>query len=131
MTSWFLPAYFLAGHSKIIRGHEAFLLATLLPLLTSDEPPEFPVLMLLSPLTNALFLGLPFVLRDGSLLSRRLLAVLYSVAFLINAGWVFLKQLVLLNGFLAWWLSFAVIAVGLFLGEHEAHLSERVKDGAV
>jgi hypothetical protein len=52
---------------------------------------------------------------------------------LVNASWLFLfsERLVLLYGFSAWWLSFATIAIGLFVSENKGDVYKRHTDVAV
>jgi len=58
-------------------------------------------------------------MRGDGATARRILAWLYAGAFLVNSSWLLRELLVLLGGFSIWWLSFAMVAIGLFLSESE------------
>jgi hypothetical protein len=118
-----LPAYTLRGESGGGRGYVAFVSAAALALYGDVESPRFAYLVVVSIATNTLFLALPWALRDGAVRCRRYFSWLYASAFFINGVWLLWDHLILLVGFSAWWLSFAIVAVGLFLDVRKRHAS--------
>jgi hypothetical protein len=117
-SAWFLPVVTGLDGGKIgptFRGFEAFVMA-----LSAVMPPNFAnfgagysLLAILSVLTSLLFIiGSPWVILRGTRALRHFSAWTAAVAFFFNAhwnGW----ELGLGIGYFFWWLSFAVLTVGL------------------
>lgn len=82
------------------------------------DPWYAAVLSTASALTTILFvLGSPWVIWRGSQSVRRVSAWIAVSAFLINSHWYGLfgeDRAQLRIGYFLWWLSFAILAVGLF-----------------
>jgi hypothetical protein len=124
IAAWFLPAVTGLGGGKIgpsISGVEDFLMAA-----SAGLPGDFPgtgyerVLAILSVLTTLFFIvGSPWVVLRKTHSLRRVSAWVAAVAFLFNAHWyirfrpdAWISDLGV--GYFLWWLSFAVLAIGLF-----------------
>ena len=79
-----------------------------------------PLLMGLSAITTLFFVvGSPLVVLLGSHSIRRISAWVASAAFVVNTHWYIFGEVKsavseLRIGYFVWWLSFAVLAVGLF-----------------
>jgi hypothetical protein len=124
-AAWFLPAVTGVGGGKIgppITGVGAFVMAA-----SAVWPSQFllgtgyeAVLAILSVLTTLFFIvGSPWVVLRGTRSLRRVSAWLAAAAFLFNAHWYirlrpdgWISDLGI--GYFLWWLSFAVLAIGLF-----------------
>jgi len=121
--AWFLPVVTSVGGGKIgppITGAEAFFMSV-----SAFWPGQFgtwygALLAGLSALTTVFFLvGSPWAVLRGTSRLQRSFAWIAAAAFLVNAHWYFR---VTPNGWMSglgigyflWWLSFAVLAVGLF-----------------
>ena len=125
IISWFLPVVKLGGqHSELygpIRGWFAFRVA-----LSPVWPYEDfhmdhwynSVLSVASAVTTILFIVVsPWVVWRGSRGVRKAFAWVSSAAFILNSHWYILfgsdrKQLSV--GYFLWWLSFILLAIGLF-----------------
>jgi hypothetical protein len=121
--AWFLPVVTSVFGGKIgppIKGAEAFLMSV-----SAFWPGQFgtwygALLAGLSALTTVFFLvGSPWAVMRGTSRLQRSFAWIAGAAFLVNTHWYF--QLTpngwmsgLGIGYFLWWLSFAVLAVGLF-----------------
>ena len=123
-SAWFLPVVTGVGGGKIgppITGVGAFFMAT-----SAVWPGQFlgtgyeAVLATLSMLTTLLFIvGSPWAVLRGTSSLRRVSAWVAAAAFLFNAHWYirlrpdgWISDLGI--GYFLWWLSFAVLAIGLF-----------------
>ena len=131
LASWFLPAYIAPGKSFGVEGYRAFLAAVLSAFFVNHESPRFAIMLFVSAATNTLFLALPLAMPGRAVTSRRFLAWLYGGAFLVNGCWLLWEPLVPLMGFSVWWLSFATVAIGLFLSESEGSISLKENGVAV
>ena len=132
-TAWFLPVVTSIGGGSIdpIYGPGAFLLASSAawPGTTSLGTWYDTVLATFSSVTTLLFIiGSPWVALRGSRSIRRASAGGAALAFVINAHWYVLRTpggwvSGLGMGYLLWWCSFLILAIGLFdlAGEHDAH----------
>ena len=119
--SWFLPA----AHGILYDsapGWFAFIVA-LSPLLTSqlfhENPWYYSVLSFASTVTTFMFiLGSPLAVWRGSRSARRASAWVAITAFIVNSHWYFFGFWVLREdlsvGYFLWWLSFILLAIGLF-----------------
>jgi hypothetical protein len=91
----------------------------------------YAVLATMSALTTLLFLfGSPWVVLRGTRSLCRVSAWAAATAFIVNAHWYVLygsDRSDLRLGYFLWWLSFALIAIGLFdlVGSHRAHESRK------
>ena len=136
--SWFLPVVRLGGAhgllSDPVRGWTAFIIAlgAVWPSagVHADEW-YYAVLSTLSALATVLFVfGSPWVIVRGSRSVRRICAWAAAIAFVIDAHWYVLfgadrKDLAI--GYFLWWLSFGLLAVGLFdlsTGNQSANVNE-------
>jgi len=125
-AAWFLPTAVVFGFQ--VRGWEAFW-ATLGAVASKDatSPWYVPVLAGITTLTTLLFvLGSPWVVFRGSRSLQHTAAWVATAAFIFNAHWWITGDLSwrdLRIGYFCWWLSFAVLAFGLFIvaGRNDAH----------
>lgn len=123
-SAWFLPVVTGVGGGKIgppITGVGAFLMAT-----GAVWPGQFlgtgyeAALATLSVLTTLLFIvGSPWAVLRGTRSLRRVSAWVAAAAFLFNSHWYirlrpdrWISDLGI--GYFLWWLSFVVLAIGLF-----------------
>jgi len=123
-AAWFLPVVTAVGGGEIgppITGVGAFAMAA-----SSVWPSQFlgtgyeAVLSTLSVLTTLFFIvGSPWAALRGTRSLRRMSAWVAAAAFLFNAHWYirlrpdrWISNLGV--GYFLWWLSFAVLAIGLF-----------------
>jgi hypothetical protein len=123
-AAWFFPVVTGVGGGKIgppIRGVEAFLMAA-----SAFWPSQFlgtgyeAILTILSLLTTLfLIFGSPWAVLRGTPSLRRVSAWVAAAAFLFNAHWYirlrpdrWISDLGI--GYFLWWLSFLVLAIGLF-----------------
>jgi hypothetical protein len=125
--SWFLPVVKLGGiggelNRDSVRGWVAFR-AALSPILPYQDFHTdawyYSVLSVASAATTFLFVvGSPLVVWRGSRSVRRACAWVAITAFIVNSHWYVLasdsgrKDLSI--GYFLWWLSFILLAVGLF-----------------
>lgn len=124
VAAWLLPAVTSVGGGKIgppIEGAGAFVMAV-----SAFVPGQFlgtwyqAVLAALSVLTTVFFIvGSPWVVLRGTRAHRRSFAWIAAAAFILNTHWYFrltpdgwISGLGI--GYFLWWLSFAVLAIGLF-----------------
>jgi hypothetical protein len=122
IASWFLPVLKGSEYGPPIRGWEAFHLAC-----CAVWPCEgvhfgawyYAVLATVSAITTLLLiLGSPWVVLCGSRSLRRACAWTATVAFIFNSHWYVLfgsDRSDLRIGYFLWWLSFLVLALGLFV----------------
>jgi hypothetical protein len=90
-----------------------------------------PILLGLSAITTLFFaLGSPLVVFRGSRSTRYFSAWIACAAFLVNAHWYVFGEIQsavskLRIGYFVWWLSFAVLALGLFglAGQNDTELT--------
>jgi len=136
-ASWFLPAAKGLDFNVVVPGWKAFRLAAcgVFPC----EGIEFQtvhhlVLATVSVITTLLFLCSPWIVLRGSRSLRRFAAWIVAVAFLFNTHWIFTfgsERAELMIGFFLWWLSFLLLATGLFASHGEVakkpHLIEVVR----
>jgi hypothetical protein len=121
--SWFLPATksFLDGFVPPLRGWESFLVASC-AFRPCDEStfdtPYKAVLSGISVIVTLLFIfASPLAVRYKSHSLQRALAWTMTVAFVLNIHWYFLYPSGwpgLAVGYFLWWLSFGLLAAGLF-----------------
>ena len=123
--SWFIPVVKLGGaHSDIfspIRGWVAFRVA-LSPVLPyggmHTDAWYYSALSVISAATTFLFIvGSPLVAWSGLQRFRRVSAWIATLAFTVNSHWYFLfgsDRKALSVGYFLWWLSFGLLATGLF-----------------
>jgi hypothetical protein len=126
LSSWFLPAVYAQDYQVTVSGWQAFRLAAcgVLPC----EEVQFQtlhhlVLATFSVITTLLFLCSPWIVLRGSRSLRKVAAWIVAAAFLFNAHWIFTlgsENAKLKIGFFLWWLSFLLLAIGLFLPYGEA-----------
>jgi hypothetical protein len=123
--SWFLPA--VHDLDDLYRGWNAFLVA-LSPILPHSPPNQDvytgpwypPVLSVASAATTFVFVvGSPLAVWRGSRSVQRACAWLAITAFILNSHWYVLERDWHLRedlsvGYFLWWLSFALLAIGLF-----------------
>jgi len=118
-AAWFLPAVNVFDIRPV--GWEAFL-ATFSSVWLSKgagyETWYAPLLAGVTALTTFFFIvGSPWVVFRGSPSLRRNSARLATAAFVFNAHWLIFGILNLSElrvGYLFWWFSFAILAIGLF-----------------
>ena len=124
--SWFLPVVRLGGgHGRLydpVRGWTAFTIALAAVWPSAGVQTDkwyHAALSTLSALTTILFvLGSPWVIGRGSRAVRKICAWAAAIAFVINSHWYVLfgadrKDLAI--GYFLWWLSFGLLAIGLFV----------------
>jgi hypothetical protein len=119
--SWFLPVVKLGDFICSVRGWEAF--RTALSPIWPDQgvltgPWYFLVLSVASSATTFLFIvGSPLAVWLGSLSVRRACAWVAITTFVVNSHWYVLSgsdRKELSVGYFLWWISFCLLAVGLF-----------------
>jgi hypothetical protein len=122
IAAWFLPAIKSSTFTAPIRGWEAFRYAScaVWPCQGIDFATwYFAVLSTVSVMTTLLFLLVsPWVVLRGSQSLRRVCAWAAILAFIFNAHWYVLSgsdRSNLMIGYFLWWLSFAALAIGLFV----------------
>ena len=121
---WFLPAVRISMIDRL-PGWGAFLVVSRMLWSPMDSYDHWynAVLALLSVVATVLFVvGSPWVVFRGSRLVLRTSAWSAAVAFVINAHWVVLggsDRWDLRIGYFLWWLSFALLAAGLFVSATE------------
>jgi len=121
-TAWFLPVVTRVGGGAInpITGVEAFLIAARTAWPDTAGYDYDAVLAALSAFTTVFFIVVsPWAVFRGPRSLRRISAWVAAAAFLFNAHWYILltpKGWIsgLGIGYFLWWLSFAVLAIGLF-----------------
>ena len=122
-AAWFLPAVRGIQGGEIdttVPGWAAFLIAScaVRPCDSSFDTWYGAVLAAVSVVTTVLFIfGSPWVVWRGSRSLRRASAWVTAAAFVTNAHWYVLwgpTRSDLGVGYYLWWLSFAVLAIGLF-----------------
>jgi hypothetical protein len=118
-SAWFLPA--VTGVGVPFLGVQAFVMAASETMPSQRFYTGYGVLLaVLSALTSLFFVvGSPWVVLRGTRSLQRWSAWIASVAFLFNAHWyVRLRPDSWMSGlgigYYFWWLSFAVLAIGLF-----------------
>jgi hypothetical protein len=123
LAAWFLPATRGVQDDLLkprVFGWEAFLMASraLLPGTDNRFLPWYnTALIAVSAITTVLFIGSLWAVFRGSRSVRRASAWAATVAFATNAHWYLLfgsDGPDLGIGYFLWWLSFAVLAIGLF-----------------
>lgn len=123
-ASWFLPT-FRIGKLDQLPGWEAFLVVSRLFSSPKDSFDNWysAVLAVLSIVTTVLLVvGSPWVVFRRSRSVLRASAWAAAAAFVINAGWFILPgsdRSDLRAGYFLWWLSFALLAAGLFVSAAE------------
>jgi hypothetical protein len=131
LAAWLLPALNVLDSS--VRGWETFLIS--LSVFWPGKDVAYgawyaPILMGLSAITTLFFVvGSPFVVFRGSRSTRYVSAWVACVAFLVNAHWYIFGEIQsavskLRIGYFFWWLSFVVLALGLFglAGQNDTEL---------
>jgi len=124
-TSWFLPVVKLGGnHSALygpVRGWIAFRMALLAVWPYEGVHSDawyYAVLSTVSAATTLMFIvGSPWVVTRGSQTVQNASAWIAATAFLVNSHWYALSgsdRTDLNIGYFLWWLSFALLAIGLF-----------------
>jgi hypothetical protein len=122
-VSWFLPATksFIDGLVPPLQGWWAFLFAScaLRPCDDSTFGTWYQtVLSGISVIVTLVFIfASPFAVRSKSRSFQRAFAWTMTVAFILNVHWYFLHRSDLPDlaiGYFLWWLSFGLLAAGLF-----------------
>jgi hypothetical protein len=121
-AAWFLPVVTSIGGGSVgpITGVEAFVFAARMAWPDSTGYDYDKVLAALSAFTTLCFIVVsPWVVLRGTQSLRRISAWVASAAFLFNAHWyIRLTPTGWISGlgigYFLWWLSFAVLAIGLF-----------------
>jgi len=124
--SWFLPAFLVflpdSGPSVSVRGWRAFVVA-LSPIMdyqsVRDDPWYYSVLSVASVVMTFMFVvGSPLAVWRRSRSVRRNCAWAAVTAFVVNSHWYVFQDGVsregLGVGYFLWWLSFGLLAIGLF-----------------
>jgi len=136
VASWFLPVLKAQDYHPMVPGWKAFRLAACA--LWPCEGVEFEtlhhaVLATISVITTLFFLFCsPWVVLRGSRRLRRYAAWAAAAAFAVNTHWIVIfgeKRSELTIGFFMWWLSFLVLAIGLFASHNEARVAAGVEFG--
>ena len=139
-SSWFLPVVRLGGsHGRFyepVRGWTAFSVAVVAALPSTGVHTNqwyYAVLSTFSALTTILFvLGSPWVIGRGSRSVRKTCALAAAIAFAMNTHWYVLfgeDRRGLAIGYFLWWLSFGLLAIGLFdlsAGDQSANVDDAV-----
>jgi len=121
--SWFLPAFRVFSDSDSVRGWVAFGVA-LSPMLDHQsvhgDPWYYSVLSVASAVTTLMFVvGSPLAVWRRSNSVQRACTWVATTAFVVNSHWYVFRYWVsredLSVGYFLWWLSFGLLAVGLFL----------------
>ena len=125
-ASWFLPVVKAQDFHGAVPGWRAFRLAAcgILPCNGIEfQTVHHEVLATDSVITTLFFLCSPWIVLRGSQSLRRFAAWILAVAFLFNTHWIFIfgsERSELTVGFFLWWLSFLLLAVGLFASHGKA-----------
>jgi hypothetical protein len=121
VTSWFLPAAKAPDFSVIVPGWKAFRLAAcgVLPCEGIEfQGMIYAVLATISVITTLFFiLYSPWVVLRGTRTVQKSSAWFAGAAFVFNAHWIVIfraQGALLMIGFFLWWLSFLLLAIGLF-----------------
>jgi len=129
--AWFLPV--VNGGVTLphgLPGWQAFRVAACVVWPYEDFKTDYPVLSTISAVTTPLFIfGSVWVVSRGSSTLRRASAWVVTFAFIVNAHWYVLygsDRSDLRIGYFLWWLSFVLLALGLFdlAGSHRADESK-------
>jgi len=130
--SWFLPV--AKSGVDVFSGWDAFHFA-LTPVLPNSpahkdvltDPWYYQVLSVASAATTFMFVvGPPLAVWSGSRLVLRACAWAATTAFIVNTHWYFLWDIRsdLSVGYFLWWLSFGVLAIGLFRRSSRSTVSQ-------
>jgi hypothetical protein len=121
VTSWFLPAAKAPDFSVVVRGWKAFRLAAcgVLPCEGIEfQGMIYAVLATISVITTLFFiLYSPWVVLRGTRNVQKSSAWFAGAAFVFNSHWIVIfgaQGALLMIGYFLWWLSFLLLAVGLF-----------------
>jgi hypothetical protein len=119
-ASWFLPATkgFMDGLIDPVPGWQAFFVAFSALLPSRDSTLDtwyYALLAAISAITTLLFVfGSPWVVWRGSHSLQRTSAWVTGAAFIVNVHWYVIYRSDLAIGYFLWWLSFALLTIGLF-----------------
>src|SRR6187401_1307426 len=122
VLAWFLPVI----HDGVtlpegLPGWEAFMVAARVLMPSDDADPWWSrVLPALSAGTNLLAIAAPWLSRHPGERSRLLLVPAFAAAFVVNSYWCFTGAGELLVGYYVWWLSFAGLALAIWLSARRA-----------
>ena len=121
LAAWLLPTVKATEYAGRIIGWRTFRLAAcaVWPCKGLEfDPWYYAVLATISVLTTLLFiLGSPWVVLRGSRSLRKRSACVAFTAFIFNAHWIVIfgsERSDLMIGYYFWWLSFLVLAAGMF-----------------
>jgi hypothetical protein len=121
VTSWFLPAAKAPDFSVIVPGWKAFRLAAcgVLPCEGIEfQSRIYAVLATISVITTLLFMVYsPWLVLRGTRTMQRASAWFVGAAFVFNSHWIVIfgaQGAFLMSGYFLWWLSFLLLAIGLF-----------------
>jgi hypothetical protein len=122
VVAWFLPAIKAHDFQPPLPGWKAFRLAScaILPCEGIEfEKPYQAVLSAVSVVTTLFFvLWSPWAVLRGSRSLRRFSAWAAAAAFVFNIHWIVIfgsQRSELAIGYFLWWISFLLLAIGLFL----------------
>ena len=121
LVSWFLPVVRGTEPRALVPGWEAFRVASCAVWPYQDchfDAWYYAVLSTVSAITTVLFvLASPLIVFHGSPSLQKASAWTAAAAFIVNAHWYVLfgrDRSDLMIGYFLWWLSFLVLAAGLF-----------------
>ena len=129
LASWFLPVLKASDIHPLVPGWKAFRLAACG--VWPCEGIQFQtlhhaVLATISVIMTLFFvLCAPWAVLRGSQSLRRLSAWVATIAFVFNAHWIVMfgsQRSLLTIGYFLWWLSFLLLALGLFLSHDEKRI---------
>jgi hypothetical protein len=135
VVSWFLPAFIAQDIGAPVAGWQAFRLSACA--IWPCEEVQFQtlhhaVLATLSVITTLFFvLCSPWVVLRGSRLLRRWSAWVVAAAFIFNTHWIITfgpQRSQLAIGYFLWWLSFLLLAIGLFVSSRSVVSSNEQLD---
>jgi hypothetical protein len=133
VASWFLPVLKAEDYHGVVPGWRAFRLAACA--FWPCEGVQFEtlhhaVLATISVITTLFFLLCsPLVVLRGSRALQKSAAWAAAAAFAVNTHWIIIfgeKRSELTIGFFLWWLSFLLLAIGLFASHSEARTRHRL-----
>src|SRR5262249_2376952 len=136
VTSWFLPVLKIEDYHGVVPGWKAFRLAAcaVWPCKSVQfETLHHAVLATISVTTTLLFLLCSsLVVLRGSRAIQKSGAWAAAAAFAFNTHWIIIfgeKRSELTIGFFIWWLSFLLLAIGLFTSHSEGRVAIAVEVG--